>query len=107
MTGEWRNSEAQVISRDRWVRLNGTDVEILLSSERPDGSGPPTATQEIIRVRRTSWAGTSGTTPGSRGSTGGSAGGAGGGASGGPFIVSGGSGAGGGATAVGGGGSGH
>jgi hypothetical protein len=27
---EWRDSEAQVIQRGRWVRLNGTDAEILI-----------------------------------------------------------------------------
>lgn len=30
MSDEWRGSEAQMVSRGKWTRLNGTDTEILL-----------------------------------------------------------------------------
>lgn len=39
MTEEWRNSEAQVIRRGRWTRLNGTDTEILIPHEGGASAG--------------------------------------------------------------------
>lgn len=56
MTEEWRNSEAQVISRGQWTKLNGTDTEVLIpkpgaiSSAMGDGVVSPG--NVVIRVRR-------------------------------------------------------
>lgn len=39
MSEEWRNSEAQLIRRGQWTKLNGTDAEILIPHEGSAGGG--------------------------------------------------------------------
>lgn len=96
MTEEWRNSEAQVISRGQWTKLNGTDVEVLIPKPGPIssafGDGSVSPDNVVIRVRRSSWAGTSGSTPGGGGGEGGTSGGASGGCAAGGATFSGGTG---------------